>query len=297
MTLYTVLETLVRLSAPYTPFIAESIYQNIVRVPFKNAEESVHLTAFPVANEKYIDKKLEKDMDAIINIAVLGRAARNSENIKNRQPLNGILIAGVEDKISDELIEVIADELNVKKAEQVDKASGYVSYEVKPQLKTLGPKYGKLLGAIRNELASNPDAVVSAVENGNYVFDANGTTIELSKDDVLISAKKKEGYVAQENNGVTVILDTTITPELIREGYMREFVSKVQQMRKDSDFNVVDHVKVTVECDEELAIALKDYEDRIKSDVLADEIVFASDELAKEWDVNGKNVKIAVAKL
>ncbi|MBO5224343.1 MAG: isoleucine--tRNA ligase [Clostridia bacterium] len=297
MTLYTVLETLVRLSAPYTPFIAESIYQNIVRVPFKNAEESVHLTSFPVANDKYIDKKLEKDMDAIINIAVLGRAARNSENIKNRQPLNGILIAGVEDKISDELIEVISDELNVKKAEQVDKASGFVSYEVKPQLKTLGPKYGKLLGAIRNELATNPDAVVSAVENGNYEFEVNGTLISLAKDDVLISAKKKEGYVAQENNGVTVILDTTITPELIKEGYMREFVSKVQQMRKDSDFNVVDHVKVTVECDEELALAIKDFEDRIKSDVLADAIVFASDENAKEWDVNGKIVKIAVAKL
>ena len=297
MTLYTVLETLIRLSAPYTPFIAESIYQNIVRIPNKDAAESVHLTAFPVANEKYIDKKLEKDMDAIINIAVLGRAARNSENIKNRQPLSGIMIAGIEDKISDELIEVIADELNVKKAEQIDKASGFVSYEVKPQLKTLGPKYGKLLGAIRNELIANADAVVSAVENGVYTFDANGTTVELSRDDVLISAKKKEGFVAQENNGVTVILDTTITPELIKEGYMREFVSKVQQMRKDSDFNVIDHVAITVECDEELGLAIKDYEDRIKSDVLADSITFGADESAKEWDVNGKAVKIAVKKI
>ena len=297
MTLYTTLSTLCALSAPYTPFMCESIYQNIVRTPFKNAPESIHMVDFPVCDSSFVDKKLEKDMDKIIDIAVLGRAARNGENIKNRQPLSGIMIAGIEEKISDELLAVIADELNVKKAEQVDKASEFVSYEVKPQLKTLGPKYGKLLGAIRTELANNPEKIVKAVESGTYDFDVNGTTVSLAKDDLLIAAKKKEGYVAEENNGITVILDTTLTEELIKEGYVRELVSKIQQMRKDSGFDVVDHIKVGIECDEELTATVKEYEKEIKDDVLANEIVFSVCCEAKEWDVNGKDVKLCVKKL
>lgn len=297
MTLYTTLSTLCALSAPYTPFMCESIYQNIVRTPFKNAPESVHMVDFPVCDETFVDKKLEKDMDEIIEIAVLGRSARNGENIKNRQPLSGIMIAGIEEKISDELLAVIADELNVKKAEQVDKASEFVSYEVKPQLKTLGPKYGKLLGAIRTELANNPEKIVKAVECGTYDFDVNGTTVSLAKEDLLIAAKKKEGYVAQENNGITVILDTTLTEELIKEGYVRELVSKIQQMRKDSGFDVVDHIKVSIECDDELSATVKEYEKEIKEDVLANEIVFTLGADAKEWDVNGKDVKLCVEKL
>ena len=297
MTLYTTLSTLCALSAPYTPFMCESIYQNIVRTPFKNAPESIHMVDFPVCDSSFVDKKLEKDMDKIIDIAVLGRAARNGENIKNRQPLSGIMIAGIEEKISDELLAVIADELNVKKAEQVDKASEFVSYEVKPQLKTLGPKYGKLLGAIRTELANNPEKIVKAVESGTYDFDVNGTTVSLAKDDLLIAAKKKEGYVAEENNGITVILDTTLTEELIKEGYVRELVSKIQQMRKDSGFDVVDHIKVGIECDEELTDTVKEYEKEIKDDVLANEIVFSVCCEAKEWDVNGKDVKLCVKKL
>ena len=252
---------------------------------------------FPVCDETFVDKKLEKDMDEIIEIAVLGRSARNGENIKNRQPLSGIMIAGIEEKISDELLAVIADELNVKKAEQVDKASEFVSYEVKPQLKTLGPKYGKLLGAIRTELANNPEKIVKAVECGTYDFDVNGTTVSLAKEDLLIAAKKKEGYVAQENNGITVILDTTLTEELIKEGYVRELVSKIQQMRKDSGFDVVDHIKVSIECDDELSATVKEYEKEIKEDVLANEIVFTLGADAKEWDVNGKDVKLCVEKL
>ena len=297
MTLYTTLSTLCALSAPYTPFMCESIYQNIVRTPFKNAPESVHMVDFPVCDETFVDKKLEKDMDEIIEIAVLGRSARNGENIKNRQPLSGIMIAGIEEKISDELLAVIADELNVKKAEQVDKASEFVSYEVKPQLKTLGPKYGKLLGAIRTELANNPEKIVKAVECGTYDFDVNGTTVSLAKEDLLIAAKKKEGYVAQENNGITVILDTTLTEELIKEGYVRELVSKIQQMRKDSGFDVVDHIKVSIECDDELSATVREYEKEIKEDVLANEIVFTLGADAKEWDVNGKDVKLCVEKL
>ena len=297
MTLYTSLSTLIALSAPYTPFMCESIYQNIVRTPFTNAPESVHMVEFPVCDDSLVDKKLEKDMDKIIEIAVLGRAARNGENIKNRQPLSGIMIAGIEEKISDELLAVIADELNVKKAEQVDKASEFVSYEVKPQLKTLGPKYGKLLGAIRTELATNPEKIVKAVESGTYDFCVGDVTVSLAKDDLLIAAKKKEGYVAQENNGITVILDTTLTDELIKEGYVRELVSKIQQMRKDSGFDVVDHIRVGIECDEELTATVKEYEKEIKDDVLANEIVFSVCCQAKEWDVNGKDVKLCVKKL
>ena len=297
MTLYTSLSTLIALSAPYTPFMCESIYQNIVRTPFTNAPESVHMVEFPVCDDSLVDKKLEKDMDKIIEIAVLGRAARNGENIKNRQPLSGIMIAGIEEKISDELLDVIADELNVKKAEQVDKASEFVSYEVKPQLKTLGPKYGKLLGAIRTELATNPEKIVKTVESGTYDFCVGDVTVSLAKDDLLIAAKKKEGYVAQENNGITVILDTTLTDELIKEGYVRELVSKIQQMRKDSGFDVVDHIRVGIECDEELTATVKEYEKEIKDDVLANEIVFSVCCQAKEWDVNGKDVKLCVKKL
>ena len=255
------------------------------------------MVEFPVCDDSLVDKKLEKDMDKIIEIAVLGRAARNGENIKNRQPLSGIMIAGIEEKISDELLDVIADELNVKKAEQVDKASEFVSYEVKPQLKTLGPKYGKLLGAIRTELATNPEKIVKTVESGTYDFCVGDVTVSLAKDDLLIAAKKKEGYVAQENNGITVILDTTLTDELIKEGYVRELVSKIQQMRKDSGFDVVDHIRVGIECDEELTATVKEYEKEIKDDVLANEIVFSVCCQAKEWDVNGKDVKLCVKKL
>ncbi len=295
-TLFEVLQTTCKLIAPFAPFIAESIYQNIVRSVDAGAPLSVHMTEFPTAKAEYVDEELNKQMQTVIQIAVLGRAARNAENIKNRQPLAGIMIAGAE-SLSDELLAVIRDELNVKTATCIDKASEYVSYEVKPQLKTLGPKYGKLLGVIRNRLASCPAEIVAAVENGTYTFTEGDATIELGKDDLLIAVRKKEGYVAQESNGLTVILDTTLTRELIEEGYMREFVSKIQQTRKDRGFNVTDHVCVIFRADEEFTAVVSKYADKIASDVLADSVTAGEAAEQKEWDINGKTVALSVVRV
>ena len=296
-TLYTVLETLSRLCAPYIPFITEEIYQNIVRSVNPDAPVSVHLCPFPEADEKYIDPVLEEGMRVAEKAVVLGRAARNAASVKNRQPLGELIIRTDEaETLTPELIEVIEGELNVKRVECVSDAGDYVSYEVKPQLRTLGPKYGKRLGAIRAHLAGNAAAVVNGLrDKEKYVFEADGE-IELTRDDVIITVLSKDGYSVQSEGSMTVILDVTLTPELIREGYMREIVSKVQNMRKDAGFEVTDHIRLMISGDEEIDSVVRDYADEICSDVLADELTAAAYG-TETTDVNGKAVRIGIEKI
>ena len=298
MTLYTALETLCRLLAPYIPFVTEEIYQNIVRSVDANAPLSVHLATYPVANEKYIDEKLEKDMAIAEKAVVLGRSARNASNVKNRQPLGKMMLCGSDaEGLSDELMTVIAEELNVKGIEFATGDGGYVSYDVKPQLRTLGPKYGKRLGAIRNHLSANAQAIVEAINtNEVYTADIDGE-VTLTRDDLLITVLNKEGYSVQTDGGITVILDTTLTPELLKEGLMRELISKIQNMRKDSGLEVTDHIRLFVEGDDEIAGVIETYGESMSADVLADEIVTIAPDETVAVEVNGKPVKIAVEKI
>ncbi|MBR6773056.1 MAG: isoleucine--tRNA ligase [Clostridia bacterium] len=298
MTLYTVLETLCRLLAPYVPFITEEIYQNIVRSVDENAPESVHLCSYPVANEKYIDPDLEKGMVLAEKAAVLGRSARNASAVKNRQPLRKIIVCGDGvTAMSDELLAVVRDELNVKEIESLVDAGSYVSYEVKPQLRTLGPKYGKRLNAIRVHLAENAQKIVECLRSSDtYVTDIDGE-VSLTRDDLLISVSSKEGYSVTSEAGMTVILDTTLDDELISEGLMREIVSKVQNLRKESGFEVTDHIRLFVEGDGDVEKVIRTYGAEISEDVLADEISLVAPDETESTDVNGKSVKIAVEKL
>lgn len=297
MTLYTVLEATARLVAPFVPFIAEEIYRNIVCSVDASAPESVHLTSFPTADENYIDSALERGMAIAEEAAVLGRAARNAASVKNRQPLNEILLCGEHvGELSEDMLAIIRDELNVKRIEYVADAGDYVSYSVKPQLKTLGPKYGAKLGKIRAYLTENPEKVVSGLRGADeYSFTVDGEEIALGKDDVLITVLNKEGYSVQSGGGITVILDVTLTPELIEEGYMREIVSKVQTMRKDSGFEVTDHIALYYDGDAEIEAVIEKYKDEIADDVLADRVEKKSD--LEKRDVNGKQVGLGVVKL
>ncbi len=297
MTLYTVLEATARLVAPFVPFIAEEIYRNIVCSVDASAPESVHLTSFPTADENYIDSALERGMAIAEEAAVLGRAARNAVSVKNRQPLNEILLCGEHvGELSEDMLAIIRDELNVKRIEYVADAGDYVSYSVKPQLKTLGPKYGAKLGKIRAYLTENPEKVVSGLRGADeYSFTVDGEEIALGKDDVLITVLNKEGYSVQSGGGITVILDVTLTPELIEEGYMREIVSKVQTMRKDSGFEVTDHIALYYDGDAEIEAVIEKYKDEIAGDVLADRVEKKSD--LEKRDVNGKQVGLGVVKL
>ena len=297
MTLYTVLEATARLVAPFVPFIAEEIYRNIVCSVDASAPESVHLTSFPTADENYIDSALERGMAIAEEAAVLGRAARNAASVKNRQPLNEILLCGEHvGELSGDMLAIIRDELNVKRIEYVADAGDYVSYSVKPQLKTLGPKYGAKLGKIRAYLTENPEKVVSGLRGADeYSFTVDGEEIALGKDDVLITVLNKEGYSVQSGGGITVILDVTLTPELIEEGYMREIVSKVQTMRKDSGFEVTDHIALYYDGDAEIEAVIEKYKDEIAGDVLADRVEKKSD--LEKRDVNGKQVGLGVVKL
>lgn len=297
MTLYTVLEATARLVAPFVPFIAEEIYRNIVCSVDASAPESVHLTSFPTADENYIDSALERGMAIAEEAAVLGRAARNAASVKNRQPLNEILLCGEHvGELSEDMLAIIRDELNVKRIEYVADAGDYVSYSVKPQLKTLGPKYGAKLGKIRAYLTENPEKVVSGLRGADeYSFTVDGEEIALGKDDVLITVLNKDGYSVQSGGGITVILDVTLTPELIEEGYMREIVSKVQTMRKDSGFEVTDHIALYYDGDAEIEAVIEKYKDEIAGDVLADRVEKKSD--LEKRDVNGKQVGLGVVKL
>ena len=298
MTLYTALVTTAKAAAPMVPFITEAIYRNIVCNVDKNAPESIHLCDFPEVDEGFIDPELEKNMDEVVDIVVLGRAARNGSNIKNRQPLSTMFVQ-CDKKVEGYFTDIIRDELNVKCVDFDTDASALVSYTFKPQLRTLGPKYGKQLGEIRNALAAlDSDAKKTLDTEGRLVLELAGGTVELGVEDVLIETKQKEGVFTVSDKGVTVALDTTLTPELIEEGFVKELISKIQTMRKDSDFNVTDRINVTLSGNEKLsAIAVKNFE-TIAAVVLADSITSGDPgENAKEWDINGEKVVISVARV
>jgi len=291
MTLYTVLDTLIKVSAPFVPFITESIYQNITANCFDDAPRSVHLCSFPVANEDYINSELNEQMEKVLDIVVLGRAARNASNVKNRQPLAQMFVATKGD-LTEEMVQIITNELNVKKLVRVTSADEFADYEIKPQLKTLGPKYGKLLGAIRNTFASLGDKareVVEAVQNGGtYTFVIDNNDVVVGADDLLISSKNKAGYSVVSDHGDTVALDVALTAELIEEGTVREIISKIQTMRKECDFVVTDHIIVGYQADEQLAQVFARNSAEIASGTLADNVLPSTDgEFSKQWDVNG----------
>ena len=298
MTLYTALVTISKVAAPMIPFMTEQIYRNLVCSIDANAPESVHLCDFPVADESMIDKKLEEDMEAVLKTVVLGRACRNTANIKNRQPIATMFVKAPF-TLGEFYQEIIEDELNVKKVVFTDEVREFTTYTFKPQLRTVGPKYGKQLGGIQKYLGSvdGNDAMDILKEKGALTFDVDGTEVSLAEEDLLIDMKQKEGYVTEADNTVTVILDTNLTEELIEEGFMYEVISKVQTMRKDSGFEVMDHIKVYISGNDRVADVVKKNEEAISVKVLADEIVYgASCDSAKEWNVNGEDVTIGVQK-
>ncbi|MBO5341469.1 MAG: isoleucine--tRNA ligase [Lachnospiraceae bacterium] len=298
MTLYTALVTVSKVAAPMIPFMTEQIYRNLVCSIDANAPESVHLCDFPVADESMIDKKLEEDMEAVLKTVVLGRACRNTANIKNRQPIATMFVKAPF-TLGEFYQEIIEDELNVKKVVFTDEVREFTTYTFKPQLRTVGPKYGKQLGGIQKYLGSvdGNDAMDILKEKGALTFDVDGTEVSLAEEDLLIDMKQKEGYVTEADNTVTVILDTNLNEELIEEGFMYEVISKVQTMRKDSGFEVMDHIKVYINGNDRVADVVKKNENAISVKVLADEIVYgASCDGAKNWNVNGEDVTIGVQK-
>ncbi len=298
MTLYTALVTVSKVAAPMIPFMTEQIYRNLVCSIDASAPESIHLCDFPVADETMIDKKLEEDMEAVLKTVVLGRACRNTANIKNRQPIATMFVKAPF-TLGEFYQEIIEDELNVKKVVFTDEVRDFTTYTFKPQLRTVGPKYGKQLGGIQKFLGGvdGNDAMDTLNEKGALTFDIDGTEVSLSKEDLLIDMKQKEGYVTEADNAVTVILDTNLTDELIEEGFMYEVISKVQTMRKDSGFEVMDHIKVYVKGNDRVADVVKKNAAAISEKVLADEIVYGADCVgAKKWNVNGEDVTIGVQK-
>ena len=299
MTLYTALVTLSKLAAPMIPFMTEQIYQNLVRNVDKSAPESIHLCDYPQVNEQLIDKKLEVDMDEVLDIVVLGRAARNEANIKNRQPIADMYVKS--DNVLDKFYtDIIKDELNVKQVSFRDDVEDFVNYTFKPQLKTVGPKYGKQLGKIKEALAhlDGPAAMKKLKSDGALEFDFDGEKISLTMDDLLIETAKSENFVSQEDNQVTVVLDIRLTPELIEEGFVREVISKVQTMRKEAGFEVTDHIILSQSDNDKLAEIIKANVDQVKSETLADDIVFGSvSGYNKHWNLNGESVLLGVEKV
>jgi len=279
--------------------MAEDIYRNLVCNIYKDQPESVHLCSFPVCQESLIDKDLERDMREVLNIVVMGRAARNNAALKNRQPLN-VMYVKAEEKLSEFYVEIIEDELNIKKVEFIDDMSEFSSYSFKPQLKTVGPRYGKFLNGIREYLANiDGNAAMNELnENGSIKFMVDGNEIVLAVDDLLIEVKQKENYYSMSERYISIAIDTHLTPELISEGYLNEVISKVQTMRKDSGFEVTDHIKVYIDKNEKIEKCIKENEAALSKVVLGDEIIYSkSTENAKEWDINGEKVFLSVEKI
>ena len=299
MTLYTALVTICKCAAPMVPFMTEEIYQNLVRSIDTSAPESIHLCDFPVANEAYINEELEQNMEIVLKVKGMGHAARNTANIKIRQPLGTMFIKGVEE-LPEFYEDIIRDEVNVKKLVFTDDVREFTSYIFKPQLRTVGPKYGKQLGGIQKTLATlDGNAAMDQLNaEGAIKFDVDGVNVKLTKDDLLIDIAQKPGYVAEADNTVTVVLDTNLTEELVEEGYVLELISKIQTMRKDSGFEVMDHIRVALNGNDKLSEVAARNEKAIADKVLAEEIVKNQElENTKEWNINGENVTIGVARV
>lgn len=298
MTLYTALVTVSKVAAPMIPFMTEQIYQNLVRSIDPTAPESVHLCDYPEANEEQIDAELERYMDEVLKIVVMGRACRNAANIKNRQPIGKMFVKGVEE-LPDYYREIITEELNVKEMEQTEDVRAFTSYTFKPQLKTVGPKYGKLLGGIKKELENldGNKAMDDLQANSEIRFTVDGNEVVLTKDDLLIDMAQTEGYVSESDYGITVVLDTNLTPELLEEGFVREIISKIQTMRKEADFEVTDKIHVTYTGSEKAETVFAGNGEEIAGDVLAVSMEKAEPAgYVKEWKINGETVTIGVAK-
>ena len=300
MTLYTALVTVAKAAAPMIPFMAEDIYRNLVCSIDSTAPESIHLCSFPEVNADMIDRDLEANMNTVLDIVVNGRAARNGASIKNRQPIARMYVKSV--FVPDALYhEIITEELNVKAVEFIEDASEYISYSFKPQLKTVGPKYGKHLNKIREYLANvdGSEAKAELDRNGVLALTFDGDAVALAEEDLLIELKQKEGFYAVTYKGVTVVLDTALTPELIEEGYVREIISKIQTMRKEADFDVMDHINIYVTGNDKITDIILRNKDEISTDVLADGIAVDSvgATLSKEWDINGETVTLGVQKI
>ena len=299
MTLYTSLVTISKVAAPMIPFMTEDIYQNLVRSIDKDAPESIHLCDFPVANKEWIDKDLEANMDHLLNVVVMGRACRNTANIKNRQPIAAMYVKAPYE-LSEYFTAIIADELNVKEVKFTDNIESFISYSFKPQLKTVGPKYGKLLNGIRKALSEldGNKAMAELRANGELKLDIDGNEVVLSEGDLLIETAQMEGYVTESDNDIAVVLDTNLTPELIEEGFVREIISKIQTMRKEAGFEVMDKIVVYAHGNDKIQDVMKTHEDEIKSEVLADEMVLGeTDGYVKEWNINKEAVTMGVKKL
>ena len=298
MTLYTSLITLSKLAAPMIPFMTEEIYQNLVRSIDSNAPESIHLTDYPVADESMIDPELEENMDHVLKIVVLGRAARNESGIKNRQPIARMMVKAPYE-IPEFYQEIITEELNIKKVEMTDDADSFISYTFKPQLKTVGPKFGKLVGGIRKALTEidGSAAMKELNEEGTLTLDINGVPVVLSRDDLLIDMAQSEGFETQSDGKVTVVLDKKLTPELIEEGFVRELISKIQTMRKEAGFEVMDRIRLYVSGNERLEKIIRDNSGTIGRDVLADDFtVGGTGGYTKDWKINGEPVTLGVEK-
>ena len=299
MTLYTALVNICKAAAPMIPFMTEDIYQNLVRSNDANAPESIHLCDFPVVNKDHIDKKLEEDMEDVLDAVVMGRACRNEAAIKNRQPISRMYIKS-DFTLSEFYQEIIEDELNVKEVVFTDDVRDFTSYTFKPQLRTVGPKYGKQLGGIQKHLAAlDGNAAMDELNaDGALKFDVDGVAVELTKDDLLIDMAQKEGYVSQEDNRMTVVLDTNLTPELVEEGFVYEIISKIQTMRKESGFEVTDHIRVSINGNDKLSEIAQKNKEAISSKVLADELTSGMEYgVSKEWNINGENAVIAVERV
>ena len=299
MTLYTALVNICKAAAPMIPFMTEDIYQNLVRSNDASAPESIHLCDFPVVNKDHIDKKLEEDMEDVLDAVVMGRACRNEAAIKNRQPISRMYIKA-DFTLSEFYQEIIEDELNVKEVVFTDDVRDFTSYTFKPQLRTVGPKYGKQLGGIQKHLAAlDGNAAMDELNaDGALKFDVDGVAVELTKDDLLIDMAQKEGYVSQEDNRMTVVLDTNLTPELVEEGFVYEIISKIQTMRKESGFEVTDHIRVSINGNDRLSEIARKNKDAISGKVLADELTSGAEYgVSKEWNINGENAVIAVERV
>ena len=299
MTLYTALVTICKAAAPMVPFITEEIYQNLVRSIDKDAPESIHLCHFPKVNEELIDKDLEENMDNLLKIVVMGRACRNAANIKNRQPI-GKMFVKAPFTLDDFFKEIIEDELNVKEMTFTDDVRAFTSYTFKPQLKTVGPKYGKFLGGIKKALSEldGNQAMDELKANGQLKLDINGQEIVLLDSDLLIDTAQTEGYVSESDNDITVVLDTNLTPELIEEGFVREIISKIQTMRKEAGFEVTDKIGISLGDNQVIENIFRSREDQIKSEVLAEDVVYGKvSGYEKDWKINSENVKLGVEKL